>query len=89
VRLNKSLKEIEIEFNEKKDLCNDLGHIYQTMYNHKIESKKRKEFEVQTLKSKDQLEQLLINVEQNIERKTEFFTREVSRYHIPNLLKEI
>lgn len=42
VRLKKSVKWIDEQFHHKKQLCNDLGLIYQTMYNYKIESKKRK-----------------------------------------------
>ena len=38
---------------------------------------------------KDQLDQLLISAEQNIERKADLYTKEVIKYHLPNLLKDI
>lgn len=35
------------------------------------------------------MEQLLITAEQNIERKADLYTREVLKYHLPTLLKDI
>lgn len=63
--------------------------MYQTMQQFKMDTRKRKDFETVTLKLKDQLDQLIIAAEQNIERKAELYTKEVIRYHLPNLLKDI
>jgi hypothetical protein len=63
--------------------------MYQTMQQFKMDTRKRKDFETVTLKLKDQLDQLLIAAEQNIERKADLYTKEVIRYHLPNLLKDI
>ena len=59
------------------------------MQQFKMDTKKRKDFESVTLKLKDQLDQLLIAAEQNIERKSDLYTREVVRYHLPNLMKDV
>lgn len=55
----------------------------------RMDTRRRKEFETITLKLKDQLEQLLITAEQNIERKTDLYTKEVLKYHLPTLVKDI
>jgi|LakMenEpi03Aug12_release.lakeMendotaPanAssembly.Ray.scaffolds.fasta_scaffold2068122_1 hypothetical protein len=55
----------------------------------RMDTRRRKDFETVTLKLKDQLEQLLITAEQNIERKTDLYTREVLKYHLPTLVKDI
>jgi hypothetical protein len=68
-------REIDAEFNEYREECNELGQVYQTMQQFRIDTKKRKDFETVTLKLKDQLDQLLLNAEQNIERKADLYTR--------------
>mgnify|MGYP006897227838 CR=1 FL=1 len=67
----------------------ELSQMYQTMQMFKMDTKKRKDFESVTLKLKDQLDQLLIAAEQNIERKADLYTKEVVKYHMPNLMKDI
>lgn len=68
-------REIDGEFNEYREECNELGQVYQTMQQFRIDTKKRKDFETVTLKLKDQLDQLLLNAEQSIERKADLYTR--------------
>jgi hypothetical protein len=45
------------------------------MQQFRIDTRKRKDFETVTLKLKDQLDQLLLNAEQTIERKADLYTR--------------
>lgn len=59
------------------------------MQQFKMDTRRRKDFETVTLKLKDQLDQLLAAAEQNIERKTDLYSREVLKYHLPMLLKDI
>ena len=42
-----------------------------------------------TLKLKDQLDQLILTAEQNIERKSDVYSKEVLKYHVPSLVKDI
>jgi len=59
------------------------------MHQFKMDTRRRKDFETVTLKLKDHLDQLIISAEQNIERKSDLYTKEVIRYHLPNLLKDV
>lgn len=45
------------------------------MQQFKMDTRKRKDFETVTLKLKDQLDQLLIAAEQNIERKSDLYSK--------------
>ena len=45
------------------------------MQHFKMDTRKRKDFETVTLKLKDQLDQLIISAEQNIERKSDLYTK--------------
>lgn len=83
------LKIADAEFGERRDECNELAQLYQTMQVFKMDTRKRKDFETVTLKLKDQLDQLIVGAEQNIERKSDLYSKEVLRYHLPGLLKDI
>ena len=89
VRTVNVIREAELEFSSRRDECSELSQMYQTMQQFKMDTRRRKDFESVTLKLKDQLDQLIIGAEQNIERKADLYTKEVIRYHLPNLHKDI
>lgn len=89
VRTVGNIREIEGQFGDYREECNELAQVYQTMQQFRIDTRRRKDFETVTLKLKDQLDQLLLAAEQNIERKADLYTKEVQKYHLPALMKDI
>jgi hypothetical protein len=55
VRVVGVIKEVEGEFGEKREECNELAQLYQTMQQFRMDTRRRKDFETVTLKLKDQL----------------------------------
>lgn len=60
VRTVKVIKQADSQFSQRRDQCNELAQLYQTMQMNKMDTRRRKDFETVTLKLKDQLDQLII-----------------------------
>ena len=63
VRTVGNIREIEGQFGDYREECNELAQVYQTMQQFRIDTRRRKDFETVTLKLKDQLDQLLLAAE--------------------------